>query len=312
MTARTAEASSVPEPFGRPGGPGLFHKKGLQLPPYIQHVAHELVKKGKSESQAIQMAIGIVKNWAEGKGGVHPDVRAAAVAAVAAWEKAKAETKLSNPNGTIVLDLAGPKGYVHGWIKVGMTVAHKDGSYGVVRNYDPNTQTAKVDWFHGPRVGKVNKTTTKAYHVSDTPSNYLGSEASKKDPTIGRTPEERAVVERGGDVEAFRSSQQNQTWLEQLKKAQETSMSPTERFKQDREVRKSTQPLVVHTATYKGMTETRTSKATYTHAAVYRLRNPDGSPREVIGSFHQSEAAARKGSSGLHPIAVVPVKRSAK
>lgn len=94
LTPRTAEASSVPEPFGKPGGPGLWHHKEMQLPPYIQHVAHELVKSGHDESKAIEMAVGIVKNWAHGHNGkhkVHPDVQAAAAKNIAKWEELKAK-----------------------------------------------------------------------------------------------------------------------------------------------------------------------------------------------------------------------------
>ena len=97
LVARTAEtpvASTVHEPFGSPSGPGLWHHKGLQLPAYIQHVAHHLTTQGHSESKAIGMAVGIVRNWAEGHDGrgnkVHPDVQAAAVKAMAEWAAAKA------------------------------------------------------------------------------------------------------------------------------------------------------------------------------------------------------------------------------
>ena len=97
LVARTAEtpvASTVHEPFGSPTGPGLFHHKGLQLPAYVQHVAHHLVAQGHSESQAIRIAIGVIKNWAAGHDGhgnkVHPDVQAAAAKAAAEWEAAKA------------------------------------------------------------------------------------------------------------------------------------------------------------------------------------------------------------------------------
>ena len=93
-TPETPVASTVHEPFGSPSGPGLFHHKGLQLPAYVQHVAHHLVALGHPESQAIRMAIGVVKDWAagrtpNGKGQVHPDVQAAASKAVAEWEAAK-------------------------------------------------------------------------------------------------------------------------------------------------------------------------------------------------------------------------------
>jgi hypothetical protein len=101
MTARTAEASTVPQPTVPPGGPGLFHVKGLQLPPYVQHLYKHLVGRyGKQKAYGV--AVGVVKKWAAGihpggkkKGGkqghVHPDVQAAAARNVAEWEKDKAE-----------------------------------------------------------------------------------------------------------------------------------------------------------------------------------------------------------------------------
>lgn len=58
-TAETPVASTVHEPLGNPAGPGLFHVKGLQLPAYIQHVAHRLIAQGHGESNAIQMAVGL-------------------------------------------------------------------------------------------------------------------------------------------------------------------------------------------------------------------------------------------------------------
>lgn len=97
LIARTAEtpvASTVHEPVGNPAGPGLWHHQGMQLPAYIQHVANRLRDQGHGESNAVQMAVGIVKNWAAGHDGhgnqVHPDVQAAAVKAVAEWEALKA------------------------------------------------------------------------------------------------------------------------------------------------------------------------------------------------------------------------------
>lgn len=64
------------------------------------------------------------------------------------------------------VELVGPKGYIHGWIKVGGSVEHKDSSRGVVTRYDKATQTAHVSWLTGPR-STVNHGagTTKAYHL---------------------------------------------------------------------------------------------------------------------------------------------------
>ncbi len=97
MTPHTAEASTVPKPTVPPGGPGLFHIKGRELPPYVQHLwAHLAPKYGKQ--RAYGMAVGVVKKWAAGinPGGKHPththaDVRAAAAKNVAVWEKDKAD-----------------------------------------------------------------------------------------------------------------------------------------------------------------------------------------------------------------------------
>ena len=108
LTAETPTATSVPEPFGRPGGPGLWHVKGMMLPYYIQHVAHDLLEAGSasSVSSAIQMAVGIVRKWSQGipvggetkvgkkpghPGHIHPDVQAAASDAMAQWEAKRAK-----------------------------------------------------------------------------------------------------------------------------------------------------------------------------------------------------------------------------
>jgi len=102
MTAMTGAASTVPHPFAKSPKPGLWHVKGMQLDPYIQNVAHALLRKGraKDRSEAIQMAYGIVQDWANGKsrtGKVHPDVKAAAAKSIAQMnsKRAKAHT-LSN------------------------------------------------------------------------------------------------------------------------------------------------------------------------------------------------------------------------
>ena len=112
-TPRTAEASTVHEPLGKPGGPGLFHHKGLQLPAYIQHVAHHLIAQGHDESRAIEMAVGIVKNWAAGHDGhgnrVHPDVQAAAARNIAQWEADKARGSKARRSAVTVAGRADSK-----------------------------------------------------------------------------------------------------------------------------------------------------------------------------------------------------------
>jgi HK97 family phage prohead protease len=101
-TAQTAEASTVHKPFGNPAGPGLWHT-GHQLPAYIQSVAHHLATQGHDESRAIEMAVGIVRNWAAGHDGhgnqVSAQVQAAAVKAMAEWEKLRAQAHADNNKG---------------------------------------------------------------------------------------------------------------------------------------------------------------------------------------------------------------------
>lgn len=65
------------------------------LHPFIRAVAHALEREGHSESQAIQIAIGRIKDWAAGEGNVRPDTRAKAVEAIAHWEAQKAAAHAS-------------------------------------------------------------------------------------------------------------------------------------------------------------------------------------------------------------------------
>src|SRR6266704_5539707 len=85
--ARTATRALAHEPLGKPGGPGLFHHKGMQLPAYIQHIARDLMEsRAMPESEAIATAVAQCKKWAAGGQDVKPGTRAKAAAAVAEWE----------------------------------------------------------------------------------------------------------------------------------------------------------------------------------------------------------------------------------
>src|SRR5438105_13989762 len=83
--------ASKPEPWSRSKTSNWVARSG-GLPSYIQHISHDLhEKRGMTESRAIQMAVGIVKNWCSGKGKVDKNTRAAACKAVGQWEKLKAK-----------------------------------------------------------------------------------------------------------------------------------------------------------------------------------------------------------------------------
>jgi hypothetical protein len=91
LAADSMAKASTPEPFSK--NP-LWHKKPLHLPFYVQHVAHKLLAQGHSESEAIAMAIAIIKKWAQkkpsgGEKSVHSDTQAAAAKAVAEWNADK-------------------------------------------------------------------------------------------------------------------------------------------------------------------------------------------------------------------------------
>ena len=76
-----------------PGKNNWIEQEG-GLPEYICEVARSIHnKRGKSISNAIQIAIGVIKNWAHGRGDVNADTRAKASAALAQWTKMKASAK---------------------------------------------------------------------------------------------------------------------------------------------------------------------------------------------------------------------------
>jgi hypothetical protein len=74
-----------PKPLWKKTKPKPWH-----LPAYIEHIANALIKSGHSESEAIQMAVGVVKRWASGGGHVDANTRAAAQKALGEWNAEKA------------------------------------------------------------------------------------------------------------------------------------------------------------------------------------------------------------------------------
>jgi hypothetical protein len=88
-------------PVGTPGGKQNWVDKAGGLPKYIREIAHALIRKGRTESEAIRLAVGAVRNFAAGHDGhghkVSAKVQAAASAALAEWEAKKASGK-ATPN----------------------------------------------------------------------------------------------------------------------------------------------------------------------------------------------------------------------
>lgn len=126
MSAQTARLASTPSPLGRPGGPGLYHIKGLSHSPYFQHIVKALIRSGHPPGEAYAMAWGAIRRWARGGKNVHPEVRAAAAAALAQETAARGVAHShAAPESVSALELTGtsagaakhhraPSGHPHG------------------------------------------------------------------------------------------------------------------------------------------------------------------------------------------------------
>jgi hypothetical protein len=92
LSAQTGRLATTPHPFGKPGGPGLWDVKGMELPPYIQNIARALLRTGRAKnlSQAIAIAKGATNRWASGRGHVSPEVKAASSATNVDWDAKRA------------------------------------------------------------------------------------------------------------------------------------------------------------------------------------------------------------------------------
>lgn len=77
------------------------------LPLYIRAIAQALIRNGHSESEAIQIAVGTVQRWARGEGKVTPATRTRAAAALAEWERKKAQAHVTASEGNGMADRHG-------------------------------------------------------------------------------------------------------------------------------------------------------------------------------------------------------------
>lgn len=76
-----------------PGKQNWVDKSG-GLDPYLEEVANSIhEKRGKSISNSIQIAWGVLRNWCRGQGKVKPDTRAKACKAIANMDRKRASSK---------------------------------------------------------------------------------------------------------------------------------------------------------------------------------------------------------------------------
>lgn len=93
LSKETPRLAATPAPIGKYG---LWHVKGMQFPPYFQNVRNALIQNGHSVAEASQITWAAIRRWARGqktggeKGNIHPEVRAAARAALAGIAKDQA------------------------------------------------------------------------------------------------------------------------------------------------------------------------------------------------------------------------------
>ena len=88
-SAQTPELAVHHAPIGHEG---IWHSEHppLQYPAYLQNVRNALMRAGHSEAEAHELAIGALRRWASGEGHVHPEVRQAAQAALAEYDRERA------------------------------------------------------------------------------------------------------------------------------------------------------------------------------------------------------------------------------
>jgi hypothetical protein len=94
LSANTGRLSVTPAPRGKPGGPGLYHVKGMGHTPYEQQIVKALIeKRGMPPGKAYAIARAAIRRWSRGGGHVHPEVRAAAGKAEAGELEKQARAK---------------------------------------------------------------------------------------------------------------------------------------------------------------------------------------------------------------------------
>lgn len=88
-SAQTPELAAHHAPIGHEG---IWHSKNppLEYPAYYQNVRNALIRAGHSEGDAHAIALAALRRWAGGGGNVHPEVRQAAQAALAEYDRERA------------------------------------------------------------------------------------------------------------------------------------------------------------------------------------------------------------------------------
>lgn len=114
LSAETERLAVTPHPYGKPGGPGLYHVAGNRHSPYFENIVKALMtKRGMDKGRASAVAWGVLRKWSHGGGGVHPEVAAAAGRALAgeAAASAKAHSHAVPEGDVTAVGLASANGH---------------------------------------------------------------------------------------------------------------------------------------------------------------------------------------------------------
>ena len=169
LSARTPMLERTPAPRGRPGGPGLYHQKGMGHTAYLQQVVKALIeKRGIPPSRAYGIARASIRKW--GARSKHPEVRAAAGRAEAGELARQARAHAHAAQAWEVADVllaynpAEPRGSHGEWVSLGggqvpgkgSRIRHRDGRTGTVtsgvrlrRNAGRSAKEVTVAWDSG-------------------------------------------------------------------------------------------------------------------------------------------------------------------
>ncbi len=106
LSARTPMLESTPAPYGRPGGPGLYHLKNNKHSDYFENVVQALIRKrGMDKARASRIAWAALRRWqAKSK---HPEVRDAAARGLMQEEEAAARARAAHSHAVTWDEVAG-------------------------------------------------------------------------------------------------------------------------------------------------------------------------------------------------------------
>ena len=185
LSAETGRLAVTPAPYGKPGGPGLYGKKGNKHSDYFEQVVKALMeKRGMDKGHASAIAWSALRKWrAKSK---HPEVKAAATGALVQEDVARAQAHANRiqdfreiwqlANAMIAIELVGTA-----------AGSAKDNRSGVTGQYIPAGQSS------GSKSGKPGKG-SKPVKGHPHHNNQQSSKAKEKAQLMQQVRNDRAQI----------------------------------------------------------------------------------------------------------------------